>query len=128
VLAALVEYAKQFVSRLTDANTVEREIQKIHSQFSEAVHPGSRKFPRDARSKLNSFLNFLLRAEIGAQIASHNNHAAGHQTTFMNLNRIRLGSCFSGGRVSESGLVASIIPAGDKLNARVWERLLAEQS
>jgi hypothetical protein len=37
-LAALVEGAKQFTSRLTDAVTVEAELQKVHSQFSESVH------------------------------------------------------------------------------------------
>ena len=37
-LPALVETAKQFASRLTDAMTVETEMQKIHSQFNEAIH------------------------------------------------------------------------------------------
>ncbi|HEU0296328.1 MAG TPA: hypothetical protein VFR47_26560 [Anaerolineales bacterium] len=37
-LAALVEGAKQFTSRLTDAITVEAELQKVHSQFSESAH------------------------------------------------------------------------------------------
>lgn len=34
----LLESAKGFVSQLTDSNTVEVEMQRISSQFSEAVH------------------------------------------------------------------------------------------
>lgn len=37
-LPALVDGAKQFTSRLTDAITVETELQKIDPQFSESVH------------------------------------------------------------------------------------------
>jgi hypothetical protein len=37
-LAALVEVARQFTSRLTDPKTVATEMQKIDSQFDQSVH------------------------------------------------------------------------------------------
>lgn len=37
-LAALMETARYFATRLTDTMTVETEMQKIHSKFSQAVH------------------------------------------------------------------------------------------